>query len=478
MAKVKEDLKSQLSKRDKMLKMAAEERKMAEKLGEPITMGNPSDFTDFGRDKYRMTSILGIDLNICGLKDGSINILYGDNSTGKTTNSIGIIEGIQLHNPDAVFAYFDAEQTVDDNFLGRYKHLNQENIFFFRYAMIEKIVDKILELLRGDMVDYIIIDSYDATSSKTTQGKSFENDNQQVMTKAAVLSNAMPEIQELLKKNDATMLILQQIRQQFKQFVAYEGRSGGNTLKFAPSSVLKISNIKDKNEIDENGNPKTRYVKIKNEKSKVSRPYLETFSYINVDPKIPHAILKRKECMDYALLYNIIEASGAWVYMNVVDPETGEIKEEKFNGKAKALKAFDEDLDLYTETKLKVYAAGLPTEVFIVKFDEILTLLEKENENMKISKRIVYTQKGAASKLSEKDKKQFIFDRNLFTPLFVLETTFPEREDESDDYISGKKRYDIASFNLLSIEEQNKIIEEEKAKEEKAKKIADIKLAV
>ncbi|MGL6100197.1 MAG: hypothetical protein ACRC0G_11315, partial [Fusobacteriaceae bacterium] len=284
MAKAKEkEVKVGLSKREKMLKKMEEEMKLAEKLGEPLTFGNPDSFVDYGRDQYQMTSILGIDMNVCGFKKGTINIIWGDSSAGKTTNCCGIMEGLSMVNPDLVFSYIDTEQTVDDNFLNRFPHLNQKNIFFTRHSMVERVFDELLEQLRDNMADVYILDSYDATSSKSTQAKSFENDNQQVMGKASVLSNAMPEIQELLKKNGSTLIFVQQVRQQMKQFMAFDGRSGGNTLKFAPSTVLKFTNLRDGNEKNEKGEEVVRYVKIKNEKSKVSQAYRETYSYINVD---------------------------------------------------------------------------------------------------------------------------------------------------------------------------------------------------
>lgn len=478
--KVKEpSIKDKISKRERMKALVKEEKRLAEKAGEPLMIGNAGDFTDFGREQYNMTSILGIDLNVCGLKDGTINIIWGDSQAGKTTNSVGIMEGIQLHNPDAVFAYFDTEQTVDDNFLNRFKDLNQENIFFFRYTKIEAIMDKMLELLREDLVDYIFLDSYDATSSKTTQAKSFENDNQQAMAKAACMSMALPEVQELLKKNGATLTIIQQMRTKFNRAMqAYDDRSGGNALKFAPSTILKISNLKEGNETDEKGNVKTRFVRFQNQKCKVSRPYLETSSYINTDPKVPSAILKRKECLDYAFEYGILEKNGSWISMSYLDQETGEIITDKFQGAEKALRIFDKQLDLYSETKLKVYAAGLPTEVFIVKFDQILDIIEKENANMKKSKIAVCKKLGREDLLSDMDKTDFKFDRKVYTPLSTLEMAAPEIAPKGleEGYISGAERFKLAEFNLLPFEEKEKIMEKNKKDIEKEMKLNAIKV--
>lgn len=470
MAKAKEkEVKVGLSKREKMLKKMEEEMKLAEKLGEPLTFGNPDSFVDYGRDQYQMTSILGIDMNVCGFKKGTINIIWGDSSAGKTTNCCGIMEGLSMVNPDLVFSYIDTEQTVDDNFLNRFPHLNQKNIFFTRHSMVERVFDELLEQLRDNMADVYILDSYDATSSKSTQAKSFENDNQQVMGKASVLSNAMPEIQELLKKNGSTLIFVQQVRQQMKQFMAFDGRSGGNTLKFAPSTVLKFTNLRDGNEKNEKGEEVVRYVKIKNEKSKVSQAYRETYSYINVDRDIPQAILKRKECLDYAVDYGLITRRGSYFFMDIINQETGEVESKSFQGKGQLSKEFNKDIDFYTEMKLKVYAVGLPPEIFIVKFSEILTMLEVENMHMKEDKIIAYSNHGKESFLEGTDKTKFAFDRELYTAEFILNVALPEIDTEDETYKSGKMRFADGTFALLPLDEQNAI------KEKKRKEIEDLR---
>jgi RecA/RadA recombinase len=459
---------NRVNKRALMEQMVEEERKIAEKTGEAIMMGRADDFTDMGRESYHLTSILGIDLNIGGFKEGTINVIWGDSQAGKTTNSVGIMEGIQMHRPDAVFGYFDTEQTINDSFLDRYPYLNQQNIFFSRETKLEAIVDKMRQWINDNMVDYIIFDSYDATASKGTYEKSFEKDSQQVMDKAAVLSRAMPEIQEGLKKHGITLIIIQQVRVGFNRGMqAYDVRSGGNALKFSPSTVLKLANQSQDNELDENGMVVTRYVRFKNEKSKVSRPYATTHSYINVDPNKNIAIHRRRECIDYCIEYGLMESKGAWVYLNLINPETGELEELKFNGKARAIAAFNNDVDLYSTMKFKVYAKGLPTELFIVKYDEIITMLEQENYLMKQNKINTYTMMGIANRLTEKDYKKFTIDKekytidDMFNELFPVLTT--EELEENPTYKNGNQILELARFNLMTVDEQKKYL----AKKEK-----------
>ena len=429
---------SKMSKLEKMLAMVEDEKKLAQKLGEPNLIARPGGFFDSGRDSYFFTGIIAIDFNICGRKKGTINVTWGENQFGKTTIEFAIIEGLQLTNPDLIVAYFDTEQTVDDIFLDRFPYLNKENIFLFRHVQLETIIDKMRELSKDNLVDFIAWDSYDTSVSKTSIEKSFETDNQQVMSKAMVLSTGLNEIQGYIKKNGIIFDILQQNKQGFNQrFQAFNKRSGGNTLLHAPSTVLKLSYISDNSELNKDtGKPIVRYVKITNEKNKVSKPYKVTGTYINTDVEKGGAIDKFKELVDYAILYNVIQGKGWYTFIN----SDGELI--KVQGRDKIVTALKSDIDLFTFIKFKTYIRGLQHDMFVARFDHVLDLLEAENRVIKKHKVNRMKLIKRESKLSENDYKEYKFDRKLYTPLYSLQIMFPVTEEEVDEnYKNGDQIY-------------------------------------
>lgn len=435
------DIAPNLSKMERMMALLEEEKKLASKAGDSLKIGKLEDFSDTGRGNYKLTNILGIDLNICGWKKASFNVVYGAESSGKSTSVMAAIEGIQMSEPEAVILYWDAEQTVSDIFLDRFPYLNKGNIIFLKEQIIEFGFNKVLEYAKVGAFDYLVIDSVDTLISKKEVEKNLED--AVMMEKARVLSRSLAELQGYMAQFNITTIMLQQLRLQFSSFTSYEGRSGGNSMKFYPSSVLKVSNLKAENILDADGNVVTRYVKIKNEKSKVSRPYMETFTYINTDTNVKVAIDRLKETLDYALEYGIFEAGGAgWITITTPD---GELK--KVQGKEKALRFFKESVDMYTAAKMQIYAAGLPPEMFIVKFDEIKKMLEKENILMKENKKNILTLSNKIHLISEEDKTPYIFGEKDIPELYLDEETFK-----------------IASFNLLPYDEQQKIKEENEKK--------------
>lgn len=430
-----------LSKFEKMLQMVEDEKKLARKSGEPNLIARPGGFFDSGRDAYYFTGIMAIDFNICGRKKGVVNTIWGENQFGKSTLEFAIIEGLQLTIPDLVTAYFDTEQTIDDVFLDRFPYLDKSKIFLFRFTQLEAIMDKMRELTAEKMVDLLVWDSYDSSVSKTSMEKSYENDNQQTMSKVSILAPAMNEIQGNIKKHGIFFDILQQVRQGFNsRFQAYTKRAGGNTLLHAPSTVLKLSYIQENSELDKDTNkPIIRYVKIVNEKSKVSKPYKVTGTYINTDVEKGGAIDKFKELVDFAILNNVIQGKGWYSFIN----SDGELV--KVQGKEKIVTALKNDIDLFTFIKFQTYIRGLQHDMLISRFDHLLDLLEAENKAIKKHKVKRMKLIEREDRLNPNDFTEYKFDRTKYTAESSLLMMFPIEPDfeVDEDYKNGEQIYKI-----------------------------------
>lgn len=126
----------------------------------------------------------------------------------------------------------------------------------------------------------------------------------------------------------------------------------------------------------------------------------------------------------------------------------GEIK--KVQGEKNVLVELTKDLDLYSYLKLQIYAKGLPPELFIAKYDSIVDLIKKENQSMKKRKMEKLIVINKHELIDEKDKKEFeIIEKG------------PEEFLSQEDFELGK-------FNLMSYDEQQKILEEKEAQMKQA----------
>ena len=399
----------ELTKKQRLELFVKEQQLMAEKEKSVIKIGKIKDFKITGREHYMLTGICGIDFNTGGFKKGTYNVIYGAESGGKSTIALQACEGFQLSNPDLQILYVDAEQTVDETFISRFPNLNKDNITFLKEGVTEKIFDILVEMCQQNLVDVIIVDSIDSMTTNVELGKSLEENV--MMDKARILSRGLAKMNQYLSDYGITVIMIQQERIEMSMFQAKtHGRSGGKAMRYYPATVYRIAKVGSQNETTktefQDSKVVSQYVKIINEKSKISEPYKETYTFINTDVNKKVAVEKMKEFINYAVQYGLIIKTGGWYQIIGSDGEPI----EKVQGEAKVPAVFIENLDLYTETKLTLYSLALPPELFIAQFENIKTMLKQENANIKKSKIKQLEFIGHPERITEKDRKEMIFE--------------------------------------------------------------------
>lgn len=399
----------ELTKKQRLELFVKEQQLMAEKEKSVIKIGKIKDFKITGREHYMLTGICGIDFNTGGFKKGTYNVIYGAESGGKSTIALQACEGFQLSNQDLQILYVDAEQTVDETFISRFPNLNKDNITFLKEGVTEKIFDILVEMCQQNLVDVIIVDSIDSMTTNAELGKSLEENV--MMDKARILSRGLAKMNQYLSDYGITVIMIQQERIEMSMFQAKtHGRSGGKAMRYYPATVYRIAKVGSQNETTktefQDSKVVSQYVKIINEKSKISEPYKETYTFINTDVNKKVAVEKMKEFINYAVQYGLIIKTGGWYQIIGSDGEPI----EKVQGEAKVPAIFIENLDLYTETKLTLYSLALPPELFIAQFENIKTMLKQENANIKKSKIQQLEFIGHPERITEKDRKEMIFE--------------------------------------------------------------------
>lgn len=432
---------SKEEQRRKLMAAIEADKKAAEKAGEMCSIGMLKDFEISNRENYFLTGILGIDGNTNGFKKGTFNVLYGAESSGKSTMALETVAAYQMMYPDDIILYVDTEQTVDDAFLDRIPGINKSNIYFIKDIGMERIFDKVNEYTKEGIVDFVVIDSIDTMVPLKEEEKSLEDSV--MMVKANILSRALAKISSSIYQHGITVLMIQQVRTTFAGMIAKtNGRSGGNAAKFYPATVNFLSKISSQNDkqSDEIYGDRivNQYCKIKNEKSKISEPYKETYTYLNTDRSKKGGVSKMRELIDYAISYGLIEAKGAWCYYT--DINTGEVV--KVNGKNQLTQKIASEIDLYSTFKFQIYGKILPPELLITKFEDIKVLLEKENQLMK---------KNKIDYLKVISREDLISDLDR--------TTFSLQDKNILDIIS-QEEYDLGTFILKSDEEKDSFIQE------------------
>lgn len=269
-----------------------------------------------------------------GLPVGKIVELMGMEQSGKSLLCSHIVKSTQEQG--GVGVYIDTEASLDTRFLNAIG-VDTKKMVYIPINTIEDVwetVDNVIIKFREknpDKILTIIVDSQSAATTKAELEADFDRDGF-TTAKAIINSKALRKITNLIYKQKVLLVVTNQLRDKVGAMAFAEKlqTSGGKALQFHSSVRLKAKNVsrikEDVNGVEEIVGRETE-VEIK--KNRVGPPERKVRYEIYYDSGIDDYsgwffILKK---------YKILKGGGAgWFTCPVVDGETGEIIEHKFQG--------------------------------------------------------------------------------------------------------------------------------------------------
>ena len=260
------------------------------------------------------TGSLGIDqiLGCGGLPRGRVIEVYGKEASGKTTIALQAIAAAQRAGLPCGF--IDMEHALDAAYataLG----VQTKHLYFSQPKNGEDALD-----LAGKMIEagvkMIVVDSVSALVPKAELEGNM--DANQPAQQARMMSKAMRKLAGPVKREDAILLFINQMRE--KVGVVYgspEVTSGGNALKYYCSVRIKVSGTKQI--IGPDGSAMGTESKAKVTKNKLAAP-MRTAEFRIIYGK---GICQATEMLTLGQQYGLVRRSGVWFSLPE-DPDSGE----------------------------------------------------------------------------------------------------------------------------------------------------------
>lgn len=315
-------------------------------------------------EKIPFTSPRASYMTYGGIPIGKMVEFSGRENSGKTTSALDIAKNAQeiinREEVDRKIVYIDAEHTLDLEW-ARNLGVDTEELVLMRpqSQSAEEILQIIIDLVKTGEVFLVILDSLPMLVSEQLLNEDLGE--QEYGGIAAVATRFCRNITGALNSNNTTLIIINQMRDDFSNPYNIYHTPGGKALKhnFAVRVYFKRGRYLDENynELSNSQaeNPVGNKVDMRLVKTKICRPDRRTSFYTLHYKKGMDAFY---DTIDMAVELGLLTKNGAWY--RAVDPETGEIicdengKEKSFQGFAKLVEFLEENPGLYDKIYAKV----------------------------------------------------------------------------------------------------------------------------
>lgn len=278
---------------------------------------------------------LDLALGIGGIPRGRIIEIFGPEASGKTTLALHILAEAQKQ--DGIAAFIDAEHALDPVYAGKIG-VDVENLLVSQPDTGEQALEITEKLVRSGGVDVVVIDSVAALTPRAEiEG---EMGDAHVGLQARLMSQALRKLAGAIKKSNATVIFINQIRMKIGvMFGNPETTSGGRALKFYTSVRLDIRRRGKLEDGDDNVGNRTRVKVVKN---KVAPP----FKVAEFDIIFGEGISREGSLVDVGVETDIVGKAGSWYSYG--DDKLGQ-------GKEAARAHLKENPDVATEIEKKIF---------------------------------------------------------------------------------------------------------------------------
>ncbi len=283
-----------------------------------------------------------------GFPHGKTTCITGPSGSGKSCLAAQTMAYNQVINPELVCLWIDAENSWDSEWMEKLG-VDVSRVFVAQLMEdLEETLNMIIDLVKDKAVDLIVYDSIGALASRaefeTAGGKQRGVDDSDVGLIARKMSKFFRMVTQKLGRSGCVNLMIGQVYTTPTQYGGIDTVKGGNSFKHHTHLRLMTRRTKDEAKRLKVTMPdgEKRFVvtgwkqQIKIDKTKQSA----TEGYaVTVPFSTGTGLIAAESCILSALQTGLIEQKGAWYFW----------KDEKFQGKPKAMAYFLDNEEEYAE---------------------------------------------------------------------------------------------------------------------------------
>ncbi len=298
---------------------------------------------------YISTQCPSLDLAIGkpGIPCGRVSILYGFESSGKSTLGLHLLAETQKRNGLAVL--IDTEYAFDPE-RGQKIGINYNNLIHLRPETMEEtfeVINKILAEKKNDKeIDFglIVWDSLAATPVSSEMNKKDKFFDLQPGQQAKVLSGSLRKIIKDIAENNIALLLINQMRENVGVFYGSKDvMPGGRAIKFYSTLILKLDSM---GKIEEDGEFIGLKSRVMVEKNKIASPFRTAEFELSFTEgiRIPYSYL------DVCVEKKWVTQGGGW--FEIVDEDLIKFHTGKFRRSQWMSEIFNEEVKEVIDKKL------------------------------------------------------------------------------------------------------------------------------